>query len=428
MTHDLTIARWGLARDALAGQVAVITGAGRGIGRETARALAYLGATMVVAEIDPQTGQDTCSLVAALGGRALFQPTEVADESSVAALASRTLCECGRVDVLINNAILCPVASLVEMDAALWDRVIAVNLRGTFLTCKAFLPAMLAQGRGTIVNMTSTGAMPHLSAYVASKRGIVGLSQSLAAEVGERGVRVIAFAPGFVDTPALREQARLLAPHLGLSQAQFLQLSLHPAYDGPMPAADAGAATAYLVARLAGEYHGEETDGYAVLERAGYLQTPTMTPQARDAAPALSTPGPDLGQALDLARELAEIVTQIGSEFDRLPVFVRPMARSGFRSRAGLGIREWLRTAQELQARLERVRAGDRAASAELQRDQARLLRLLQQLAAYLQGVPAEAARFTKDEEFLRQVRTTTAQRVAVVQALASALHDLAPA
>jgi len=423
-----TIGRLGLARDELAGQVAVVTGAGRGIGRQVARALAYLGAAVVVAELDEATGAETASLIEAEGGRALCLRTDVADEASVQALAGRTLAELGRADVLVNNAILCPVAGVAEMDVALWDRVMAVNLRGAFLTCRAFLPGMLARGTGTIVNMVSTDAMPGLSAYIASKQGIVGFSQSLAAEVGEGSVHVVAFGPGMVDTPAIRDVSVRLAPRLGMSQEQFLSLSLHPAYDGLMPAADAGAATAYLVARLASEYHGEMVDGYAVLERAGYLQAPTVpapTPAAETAAlPGPGTPGAAT-QALALAHKLAESVAQTGAEFDKLPFFARPMARGDFKNKAGQSVSDWARTAAELVARLERVQAGDAAALAELRGGHARLADLLERFAAYCRAVPAGTARFTKDQEFLHQVAEIAAEREAAVGALAAALRKI---
>jgi len=425
MSHPLPIARLGLPAGALAGQVAVVSGAGRGIGRETARALSYLGAAVVVAEIDEASGAQTAELLRAAGGRALAVPTDVADEGSVAALCERTLAEFKRVDVLVNGAILSPVAALLETDVALWDRVIAVNLRGTFLMCKAFLPAMLARARGTIVNMVSADAMPYLSAYIASKRAIAGLSQSLAPEVGERGVRVIAFGPGLVDTPGLRESGHLLAARLGMSEEQFFSLSLHPAYEGLMPAADAGAATAYLVARLADEYHGEVVDGYTVLERAGYLQAPPAGPPGAPAPVAARRDVGTLARAIDLARQLGALVAQTDAEFNRLPVVLRPLARGGFKRQAGQSTADWRRTAAALTARLERIEAREAAALSELLVGYRTLAGLLGKLAAYYRGAAGQAARFTKDQEFLRRANRIASEREATVRALEAALREL---
>ncbi|HUV89810.1 MAG TPA: SDR family NAD(P)-dependent oxidoreductase, partial [Anaerolineae bacterium] len=136
-----------LTHTSLAGQVAVVTGAGQGIGRAIAVTFANLGASVVVAEISA-AGQETERAIHQIGGQALFVQTDVSSQASVEELARRVQEAFGPVDILINNAIISPVASVAEMDVALWDRVMAVNLRGTFLTCKAFLPGMLERKRG----------------------------------------------------------------------------------------------------------------------------------------------------------------------------------------------------------------------------------------------------------------------------------------
>ncbi len=284
-TESLAVELLGLAQDTFASQTAVVTGGGRGIGREIVRALAWLGARVVIAEL-ADSGQEVERLVQEAGGAARWVKTDISSEADVARLARATRDAFGPADIVINNAILCPAAPVMDMDVALWDQVIAVNLRGTFLTCRAFLPDMVARRRGTIVNMISTDAMPYLSAYIASKQGIAAFSQSLAGEVGESGVRVIALGPGFVDTPGLRGAARGLGPRMGLSEEQFMKLSVHPAYAAAMPAEDAAAATAYLLARLADEYHGEQVTGYTILERAGFIQPASApaVPQAHAAA------------------------------------------------------------------------------------------------------------------------------------------------
>ncbi len=198
---------------------------------------------------------------------------------------------------------------------------------------------------------------------------------------------------------------------------------MHPAYAGLMPAADAGAAIAYLVARLAGEHHGEVVDGYTVLERAGYLKAPAVVTAAARTAPAPATAG---DRACALAVELAAMIAETQAMLGRLPVFVRPLARSGFRGKAGQSIEAWARTAEELRARLERVEAGDAGARAELAAGLPQVAGLLERLAVYFQEEPAEAARFTRDEAFLRQAAEIAARRVAALQALAAALRDVA--
>lgn len=275
--------------------------------------------------------------------------------------------------------------------------------------------------------MVSTDAMPGISAYIATKQGIAGFSQSLAAEMGGRGVRVVAFGPGMVDTPAIRDLAPDLAPLLGLSERQFLEISLHPAYEGLMPATDAGAATAYLAARLAGEYHGEVVDGYTVLERAEYLAPAAgQGVDVAQAGLAGVTHGDTLVEALDLARRLAEIARQTDAEFDRLPFFARTIARTAFRRQAGRSVKDWKHLADDLAARLERCRAGDRAALEELESNVAWLAQMLMRFAGYCREAPAATARMSKDREFLRQVTETMAKREAVARRLAALLEGTA--
>lgn len=423
--ESLAVERMGLVRDTLALQVAIVTGAGRGIGREVARSLAWLEARVVIAELSDE-GRETERLIREAGGEARFVRTDVSNPDDVAQLARLTQETFGPADILINNAILCPVAPVLEMGVDLWDRVLAVNLRGAFLTCQAFLPGMIARRRGVIVNMTSVDAMPGLSAYIASKQGLVGFSQSLAAEVGSQGVRVIAFAPGMVNTPGIRAVAERLPSLLGMSQEQFLSLSMHRAYEGLMPPDHAAAATAFLIAALADEYHGETVTGYEVLERSGFIQASTRTAgPASPFAPAPDVPRPQaVAQALALCRKLQAVVEETGAGFNRLPVFVRPMARSGFRKKTGKSLDEWTRTLTLLAGQMESA-ALSPAAERSLRASLPELQSSLGRLSVYFQEVPEEMARFSRDEELLRQVRQASAAQVAWIGELLAALEAL---
>jgi hypothetical protein len=244
----------------------------------------------------------------------------------------------------------------------------------------------------------------------------VGLSQSLALEVGDCGVHVVAFAPGMVDTPGIRDVAQGLAPHLGMTRASFLSVTLHPAYENRlMPAEDAGAATAYLIARLAEEYHGEVVDGYEVLERAGYLDA-AGDDVAMD-APASSAPaGPSPGGLLSQVEALQRILVETGAEFEQLPIFARPLARRGFKRKSGASFQMW---AQRLEALHARIQAGDAAWLAAQSPD---LRAALERLAVYYREVPEETARFTRDEAVLREIGRVAAQRVAAIRQLRSEL------
>lgn len=397
------LASFGLLPNEFKNKVIVITGAGSGIGFQTARAFAILGGKVVIAE-QKDTGMAAEEMIRAEGGSALFIQTDVSESASIARLVQQTHEQFDPVDVLVNNAIRCPVAKVMEMDEKLWDQVIAVNLRGTFLTSKAFLPDMLARGGGTIINMVSVDAMPGLSAYIASKQGIVGFSQSLALEVERSGIQVIPFAPGMVDTPGIRQSAPALAPLLGMTQEQFLSTPLHAAYEGLMPPEHAGAATVYLAARLANEFHGQVINGYEVLEKAGFLKVPLAETAVPQEIPARSSSA----DILATIKQLEFIFTETENEFNKLPVFIRPMARAGFKSKSGQSLADWQRSLTLLRTETE---AGQVST-------QTTLPALLHRLIVYYRDVPKETARFTKDAGFLRQVKETSLERIIVIERL----------
>jgi len=188
----------------LEGRVAIVTGGGHGIGKAYCRALAREGARVVVAEIDPKAAEETSALVRDEGSEALAVPTDVADEASARAMAQATVERFGRIDVLVNNAAVfatIPISRvpIEEISVAEWDRVMAVNLRGVFLACRAVLPAMKAAGSGRIINISSGTAFNGSATrihYVASKAGVLGFTRTLAREVGPHGITVNAVAPG----------------------------------------------------------------------------------------------------------------------------------------------------------------------------------------------------------------------------------------
>jgi NAD(P)-dependent dehydrogenase (short-subunit alcohol dehydrogenase family) len=188
----------------LAGQVAVVTGAGRGIGRAVALRLARAGAAVALAARSTAELETVAGEIRTGGGRALVVPTDVRQETAVDALARQTLAEWGRVDVLVNAAGLASFAPVTDSKLDDWDQTLAVNLRGAVLCCRAVLPAMIAQRRGTIVNVGSivTGrTLTGCAAYTASKYGLLGFSRVLAEEMRAHGVRVGVLSAGATDTP-----------------------------------------------------------------------------------------------------------------------------------------------------------------------------------------------------------------------------------
>jgi NAD(P)-dependent dehydrogenase (short-subunit alcohol dehydrogenase family) len=188
----------------LAGQVAIVTGAGRGIGRAIAAALAREGAAVVLAARSGPELDAVAREIEQAGGRALPVPTDARQEASVEALVRRTLAEWRQVDVLVNAAGVATFAPVTDSKLDDWDQMLAVNLRGAVLACRAVLPAMIARKQGTIISVGSvvtSRALPGSAAYTASKYGLLGFSRVLAEEMRPHGVRVGVISAGATDTP-----------------------------------------------------------------------------------------------------------------------------------------------------------------------------------------------------------------------------------
>jgi NAD(P)-dependent dehydrogenase (short-subunit alcohol dehydrogenase family) len=194
----------------LAGRVAVVTGGGSGLGAAMAKGLAQAGAAVAVVDINDDSATQTAETIERQGGRAIVTCCDVTDKVAVDALADRVVAELGSADVLVNSAGMAHRSPAEEFPEDRFDAIVALNLKGTYLPCQAFGRKMLAQGRGSIVNLASIGGFigyPHASAYVATKGGIVQLTRVLALEWIDRGVRVNAIGPGLCDSPLTRARA-----------------------------------------------------------------------------------------------------------------------------------------------------------------------------------------------------------------------------
>jgi 3-oxoacyl-[acyl-carrier protein] reductase len=191
----------------LTGKVAVVTGAASGIGHGIAAAFAAEGADIAVVDVVAQEqAASVLGDIAALGRRALFVRCDVSNEADVSAMASMVLGHFGRVDILVNNAGIFTQSLLADMPVADWDRVVGVNLRGTFLCTRMLIGQMLERGSGRVINIASQLGQiggTEVAHYCASKAGVIGLTKALAREVSGSGVLVNAIAPGPILTPLL---------------------------------------------------------------------------------------------------------------------------------------------------------------------------------------------------------------------------------
>jgi 3-oxoacyl-[acyl-carrier protein] reductase len=187
----------------LEGQAAIVTGAGRGIGRSIALRLASAGADIGVLDVDPDTAAETAEMVGSLGRRGVARQADVRDHGAVTAAVEGLAAELGRIDVLVNNAGVETRASFLDISPEEWDRQIAVNLTGTFNCSQAAAREMAARGYGRIVNISSVAGLIgpiDLAAYGAAKAGIIGLTRAAALDLADFGITVNAVAPGPIET------------------------------------------------------------------------------------------------------------------------------------------------------------------------------------------------------------------------------------
>lgn len=400
---------------AMRGKVAIVTGSGRGIGRESARILARLGAAVVVAEIQEETGRETADLIRRDGGEARFVPVDVSDEASVQRLKDQVLAAYGHADILVNNAIATSFGPIVKTPLAQWDRVMAVNLRGAFLCIKAFLPQMLERKSGVVMLMESSEGMPYLAPYLASKVGLRSLAMSLAQEVGEEsGVCVYCFGPGMVDTPGLAEALEQLPKQYGMTREEFIRQSGVSLMSAEVSAT--GLVGTLLYAR---EFHGQQTGAAHGLARLGLNGAGEPLSSADEpVAPSAPEPAPGpvksgLSEALALNLKLEEILEANVREYNELTLFQRPIVKRMFQSATGLKVEDWLEQARAASKQLER---GGLA-----RRDE--YIALLQKLAQYIKKQETDARGYFRNPEDLKRALTALKERHDVVSGLVACLE-----
>jgi meso-butanediol dehydrogenase/(S,S)-butanediol dehydrogenase/diacetyl reductase len=198
-------------------QVAIVTGAGRGIGRATALELARMGADIVVAELDQANAQRTATEVRSCGRRALVVPTDVTSRSALSAMVAQTRAEFGKIDILVNNAGIYRAAKTLEVTEEHWDAIMDINAKSVFFATQTVLPTMIEQKRGAIVSLASMAGKigsPNNLPYNASKAAVISMTKSLAVAHAADGIRVNCVCPGFVETDmwtaVAHEQSALL--------------------------------------------------------------------------------------------------------------------------------------------------------------------------------------------------------------------------
>ena len=208
----------------LSGQVAIVTGAGRGIGRATALELAQMGADIVVAELDREGAEHTAAEVKGLGRRVSVVRTDVTSRNDLKAMAERARAEFGRIDILVNNAGIYRAALPLDVTEEHWDAIMNVNAKAVFFASQAVLPAMIARKRGAVVSLASMAGKigsPSNLPYNASKAAVISITKSLALAHAADGIRVNCVCPGFVETDMWTSVAREQSKLMGVTPEEF---------------------------------------------------------------------------------------------------------------------------------------------------------------------------------------------------------------
>ncbi len=235
----------------LQGQVALITGSGRGIGRAIAERFAREGAAVFLTSNTEAELQATAEAITTAGGRAAYLAGDIAAEAFIPRLVEQVHRASGPIDVLVNNAgIYEGVKAVVELSPQEWDHVLEVNLRAPFLLLSAVLPEMIERRRGVVLNISSISAkaaFPWGSAYAASKAGLIGLTRVAAAEVAAQGIRVNALCPGAVSTRMWDELGQELTARMAISRDKLGEMVLATCLQGRRPRPEEVAAAALFL-------------------------------------------------------------------------------------------------------------------------------------------------------------------------------------
>jgi meso-butanediol dehydrogenase/(S,S)-butanediol dehydrogenase/diacetyl reductase len=243
----------------LKGQVAIVTGAGRGIGRATALELARQGADVVIAELDQAGAKRAAEEVGALGRRAVVAPTDVTSRAHLLAMVDRARAELGRIDILVNNAGIYRAAATLDVTEEHWDAIMTINAKAVFFASQAVLPTMIAQKGGSIVSLASMagkiGSKTNLP-YNASKAAVISMTKSLALAHAADGIRVNCVCPGFVETDMWSVVSRDQGALLGMTADEFTR---QRAAQVPLGRMEKPEDVAHVVAFLAGPRSGYMT-------------------------------------------------------------------------------------------------------------------------------------------------------------------------
>lgn len=335
----MLISKGNLSRESLKDKTVVVTGAGRGIGFEAAKALAWLGANVVIAEIDEKNGKAAEeSLKKEFGDKALFVKTDVGSEKDIDKLSEAATKRFGKVDIVLNNATVFPIGAIKDAPIEQWDFSYRVNLRGPVLLARKFLPSMLQRKAGVFVCVSSSGAVPFMGPYETFKTAQVEFANTLAAEVEGSGVYAFTIGPGISKTPGFADGGAKVAALMGMSLEDLFELNRN------VQISPEAAGTGFALAIVQAEkYDGQETSSIQVLREAGIPFTSEEEKLETDKTGAKAG---TQGNTMELYEPVLKTYLEQSEGWKKRNLFERQWVSRDFKKNTG-------RTVDEMQATLK---------------------------------------------------------------------------
>ncbi len=350
----MLIEKLGLSRNSLKNKVAIITGAGKGIGKELARALAWLGAKVVIAEIN-EYGKEVEDLICSEGGTALFVKTDVSKEEDIKNLENIVIERFEKVNILINNAYATSAGTINELSMEDWDKIYNVNIRGAVYAIKTFLPYMVKQNDGVINTVTSAEGWPYMAPYFATKTALTSIGISLAAELDNTNISVFVFGPGMIDTPGLQEYSRILAPKYGMTEEEFKNQGINPGYDGLMPADHCAAGWAYAIV-YAKEFHGQIAEPFSSLLKLGLINSKKDHSSVKEKKILNETEFKVfISETLENSQKVQAIIEKLSQETNNLGLLAKKWMNRTFAKRCGMKIDKCVEIITELDNEIQKI-------------------------------------------------------------------------